>query len=299
MYSVYIRHFLAPTDWANPGVLQENEYLMCELPATDPEYGVLVDPKVKNEMGKAGSFEFGMEQNSPFFSSLLQMTTMMRVVYDGDTIFYGRVLAIDTDMWGKRKVHCEGALAFLLDSLIISTKEEEREKITLETYVKDLIDSHNNLMTDEPAKQFMYGQIPGYYSQSIPAEMRPASEQRKFGSGSWTSTMNCLEDLTSKYGGYWRARYNELDGKLYLDWLLNMFDPVVSNQPLRLTENVIDMSNTVDVNGIFTVLIPEGSKNGKPLYLDDIPKSVVKVRRKKREKEPIGPGYDEEETPES
>lgn len=391
MYKIYIRHFVPPRGWEGPNeTIIETETLMYDYPVEYPEDGILIDPKVKNEMGKAGSFEFGMEQNCPWYSSLLQMTTLLRVQYDDETIFYGRVLAIDTDMWGKRQVHCEGALAFLLDTLIIATKEEEREKISLETYVKDLIDSHNNLVANEPNKQFHYGQIPGYYSQDIPAVMRPESEERKFGSGSWTSTMNCLEDLTSKYGGYWRARYEVEDfvdaigqwgmgnidlnnrivvhnqdgsistelsfstniddkevllptiingviyseedaiayyetsgeylgkfdtveeaedyaerlherqewyysgqgkvGTLYLDWLLNMFDPVVVDQPLRLTENIIDISGTVDVNGIFTVLIPEGTKNGKPLYLDDVPKTIVKIPKPKKPKVPIGPG---------
>ena len=291
MYRVYIRNFTAPSDWPNAGQEVTQEHLIYSLPMEFPEEEILVDPKVKTEMGKAGSFEFSMEQGSPFYSSLRQMKTLMRVKYDDTTIFYGRVLSIDNDMWGKRKVHCEGALAFLLDTLIIATKEEERKKISLEEYVKSLIDSHNNLVTDEPSKKFYYGQIPGYYSSSIPAVMRPVGETRKFGSGSWTSTMNCLEDLTSKYGGYWRARYEESNDRLYLDWFLNMFDPVVNTQPLRVTENIIDINNTVDVNGIFTVLIPEGTKNGKPLYLDDIPKTVTKTKRKKKKKETIGPGY--------
>ena len=293
MFQVLIRHFLAPRGQSDMGRLVETEELMYELPADYPDENTLVDPKVKNEMGKAGSFDFSMEQDNPWYSSLCQMTTLMRVKYNDETIFYGRVLAIDTDMWGKRTVHCEGALAFLLDTMMEATKEEERKKISLNTYVKDLIDTHNKLVNDEPSKKFEYGQIPGYYSNNIPSVMRPeTATDRKFGSGSWTSVMNCLEDLTSKYGGYWRARYNDEDDKLYLDWLCNFFDPEVINQPLVVTENVIDMSNTVDVNGIFTVLIPEGSKNGDSLYLDDKPKTVrkVKVTPQPVKKEPIGPG---------
>lgn len=290
MFQVYIRHFNPPVGWGGSGIV-EQEHLMYEIPHDYSEGDILIDPKVKTEMGKAGSFEFAMEQNNPWYGSLEQMSTMMRVKFDDETIFFGRVLAIDTDMWGKRSVHCEGALAFLLDTLIIATREDDREKISLETYVKDLIDSHNNLV--EENKKFSYGQIPGYYSLGLPSEMKPKTDTQKYGTGSWTSTMNCLEDLTSKYGGYWRCRYGENDGKLYLDWLLNYFDPVVCNQPLRVSENIINMSGTVDVNGIFTAFIPEGTKNGKSLYLDDIPKTIIKVPVKRKKEHIVEP--DEEE----
>lgn len=296
MYQVYIRHFLPPEGYpVMPGqTIIEQEELMYELPRDYQGDDVITEPKVKNEMGKAGSFEFGMEQNNPWYSSLIQLTTLMRVKYDDETIFFGRVLAIDTDMWGKRKVHCEGALAFLLDTMMEATKEEDREEISLQKYVEDLIGTHNRLTTDEPSKNFEIGQVPGHYSNSISDDMKPDTDgvSRKYGSSSWTSVMNCLEDLTSKYGGYWRARYNDNNGKIYLDWLRNFFDAEIINQPLELTENIIDISNTVDVNGIFTVLIPEGSKNGQSIYLDDIPKTITKVpvTINPEPKEPIGPG---------
>ena len=276
MYQIYIRHFYPPA--GRSGGIIEAEELMYEIPAEYPEDEGLIDPKVKNEMGKAGSFEFAMEQTNPWYGSLCQMTTIMRVKYDDETIFYGRVLAIDTDMWGKRTVHCEGALAFLIDTLMEATKEQERKKISINTYIKDLIDSHNNLMGDEPNKKFNCGQIPGYYSLGIPEEMKPeAAEDRTFGVSSWTSILNALEDLTSKYGGYMRARYDDSDNNLYLDWFRNYYDPDIVNQTLEVSENIIDISGTVDVNGVFTVLIPEGTANGKPIYLDYREKVVTKV----------------------
>lgn len=288
MYKIYVRHYMPPGSAANDRIV-DTETLMYDYPLDDNE-GTLIDPKVKNEMGKAGSFEFSMEQNCPWYSSFFQMTSLIRVKYDDETIFYGRVLAIDTDMWGKRRVHCEGALAFLIDTMMEATKEDDRQTISLQTYVKDLIDTHNSFVADDPNKHFFYGEIPGYYSSGILDSMKPDNESRQFGTGSWTSVLNCLEDLTSKYGGYLRARYNDSDGKLYLDWLKDMFDPNVLNQPLELTENIIDMTSTVDVNGIFTVLIPEGQSNGNSLYLDDIPKTIIKVPLTPTTKTNIGPG---------
>ena len=281
MYKIYINEFLR-----NGSVVKKAEdkpELMYEIPGDYPEEELLIDSKLKNEMGKAGTFEFAIQPPNPWYSSLMQMRTRFRVDLDTETIFFGRVLSIDTDMYGKRTVHCEGALAFLLDTLMQSTKEEERQKITLETYIKSLIDSHNNIVGEETWKKFEYGEIPGYYTSSILEEQKPKeTEAKKFGTGSWTSVLNCLEDLTSKYGGYLRARHK--NGKNYIDWLRYYYNPVKNNQPIRLGENLIDVSNTVDVNGIFTALIPEGTKNGKPLYMDD-PRAYtvqVPVRRPKQ-----------------
>jgi hypothetical protein len=69
MFQVYIRHFLAPKGQSDMGRLVETEELMYELPADYPDENTLIDPKVKNEMGKAGSFDFSMEQDNPCFSN--------------------------------------------------------------------------------------------------------------------------------------------------------------------------------------------------------------------------------------
>ena len=271
MYKIYIRFFRAPRGYAHPGELVEDEVLMQEIPMTYPERGsVIEEPKVKTEMGKAGSFEFSMEPDCIWYPCMIQLRTLMRVTYDDETLFYGRVLSMDTDMWGKRKVHCEGALAFLIDTLMAATKEDDREEISVAEYIRNLIDTHNSCLEDDQNKRIELGQVPGHYTDNIPFDMKPDDQHefKKFGTGSWTTILNCLEDLTSQYGGYLRIRYDDNTGKMHLDWLRNYFNPQVNNQPLRVSENIIDMSGTIDVNNIFTVLIPEGTKNGTSLYLD-------------------------------
>jgi len=268
LYAIYINEFL------RNGSTVTTEEKMYDIPAYYPEHEMLIDPKVKTEMGKASTFEFSMEVSNPWYSCLMQMRTRMRVVYDGKTIFYGRVLSIDTDLYGKRSVHCEGALAFFNDTLMEATKEDEREKISLETYVSDLITTHNNLV--EEWKRFELGEVPGNYSNAVNDEQKLSEEDdKKFGTSSWTSIMNCLEELTSQYGGYWNARYE--NGKNYIDWLKDYINPTKNNQPIEVGSNVVDLSNTVDLNNIFTILIPEGSKNGESIYLDDHLKHTVKT----------------------
>ena len=285
MFTVYINEFLR-----NGSVITTQER-MFDIPGMYPEDEMIVDPRVKNELGKADTLEFSMEPSNPWYSSLLQMRTRFRVDYDGQTIFFGRVLSIDTDMYGKRMVHCEGALAFLIDTLMLPVKEEERQKISIGQYISDLIGSHNNLT--ESWKHFELGEVPGHYSNSILPEQRIVEPNlRKFGASSWTSILNCLEELTSKYGGYLRARH--VNGTNYIDWLRNYYNPSINNQTLHIGDNIIDISNSIDVNGLFTALIPEGTKNGKPIYVDDPrPYTVsVPVRKKKKpdEEEPASAG---------
>lgn len=279
MYTVYVNEFL------RNGSVVTTEETMFSIPGDYLEEEMIEDPKVKNEMGKADTFEFAMEPDNPWYSSLLQMKSRFRVDLDGTTIFFGRVLSITTDMYGKKTVHCEGALAFLLDTLMISTKEEERVEISLPAYIESLIDSHNNLT--ENWKHFELGEVPGHYSSGIADEQKVVETQnKKFGAGSWTSILNCLEEITSKYGGYLRARH--VNGTNYIDLLRYYFKPVKNNQPLRVGENIVDISNTVDVNGLFTALIPEGQAKGKPLYLDDPRSYTVKtpvVKPKEEEEE--------------
>ena len=87
--------------------------------------------------------------------------------------------------------------------------------------------------------------------------------------------LNCLEEITSNYGGYLRARH--VNGVNYIDLLRYYYNPVKNDQPLRVGDNIVSISNTVDVSGMFTALIPEGSKKGKPLYLDDPRRYTVKI----------------------
>lgn len=256
MYNVYISN-------AKGG--SSAETLMFGIPysATGP---VVENPIVKGEMGKSESFDFAMEPDSPFYSSLLPMHTNLRVEYDGDTIFSGRVLDISIDYWGKKQVHCEGALAYLLDTFQSPSKEDKRPKITLGQYIQNILAKHNEQIAGDPVKVIYPGYIPGSYG-GLDSAQQVRNDEKKFGVTNWTASLKAIQEQISQYGGYLRVRYE--NGHNYLDLIDQYFrNWDDSMDTMEVAKNIIDRSMKLDPNSLFTVLIPYGTKKNSDFHLN-------------------------------
>jgi hypothetical protein len=261
---IYIKNYKGPD-----GTVISTETLLQTIPmAGDP---VITNPKVKTDLGKAGSFEFGLELNSPYYDAMMQMKTIMRVVYFGETLFRGRVLTIDKGMARSRVVHCEGDLAFLLDSHQVGIKDDARQKTDVLTYLSSVINQHNSDV-DDSDKRFILGEAPSSYSDSILSDQRvdvPADKaEQKFGSSSYDTSMDRLEGLLSDFGGYMRTRYDPSDGTVFLDWLDNYYHPY-SGQDIEVASNLIDLSGQTEVSNLFTIVLPIGKKDNGEVFINN------------------------------
>ena len=267
---IYIKNFKMG------GSVVQTSTLLQSVPLSMTDHN-LIDPKVKAEMGKAPSLEFAMDVDHPYYDALLQMKTLMRVVFAGETIFRGRVLTIDVDMMGRKQVHCEGDFAFLMDTPQDGSEEKDRETITVHTYLQRLITKHNSMCGDDDHK-FHLGEYPNHYSSSIQNEQKiiPSAEQakQKFGNSSWNTTMDRFEDVLNTFGGYWRTRYVD-DTHVYLDWFDLYFRPYdESRQRIEVANNLIDFSGSNELENIFTAVIPIGKQDNKELFLNEYWPSV-------------------------
>ena len=235
---------------------------------------IIDNPKVKNDLGKAGSFEFEIEPINPFYSCYRQLKTIMRVTYFGKTIFRGRVLTIDKVMKCRRTVHCEGDFAFFMDSPQPGTKEDSRPEITVLEYLQQIVDTHNNYMREDADKLFVLGEVPGQYTSATSVEQRvniPEDKaKQKFGDTSWNTSMDRLEGLLSDFGGYFRTRYDAENNITYLDWYDNFYNASINPQTIEFAKNLIDISGPTEVENLFTVVIPIGKdKDNKEVYISD------------------------------
>ena len=78
----------------------------------------LISPKCTIEANKAGSLEFTIPQGNPFYNKLKKMKSVITLKQDTNVILWkGRVLHTEKDFYNRKQVYCEGALAYLNDSI--------------------------------------------------------------------------------------------------------------------------------------------------------------------------------------
>nr|DAK55598.1 MAG TPA: endopeptidase tail [Caudoviricetes sp.] len=199
----------------------------------------LVSPKIKLELNKAGSVEFTILPTHPFYDAFPQMKSIVTAYRDDTLIFDGRVLSNNVDNYKQRRVYCEGALAYLVDSVLPPCKGTR----TAEEHYRLIVNAHNEQV--EPEKRFS----PGIVS------IDQKSESQIFGEDSYRENFSSIEtDLLDAYGGYLRIRY---DGNArYLDYVKS-YDSA-NSQKIRFGSNLLDLASKCSGEDLFTVLLPIG-----------------------------------------
>lgn len=218
--------------------LYANDELIFASDWADPEYQ-LISPIIKMEANKAGSVEFTILPRHPFYDTLSIMKTRIDVYRDEELIFSSRVLSNDTDTYKQRKVYCEGALAYLVDSIFGPSKGTR----TAEEHFRLLVDSHNTQVED--TKKFTVGSI----------EIDEKTESHIFGEDNYRETFSAIQsDLIDSFGGYLQIRYE--NGIRYIDYLKSY--NTTSSQTIEFGQNLIDLMNKQTGEDLFTVLLPIG-----------------------------------------
>ena len=177
-------------------------------------------------------------------------------VYDDDRLRWrGRVVDIENTMMdGGVAYHCEGALAYLCDTIVppfvfrgrpndYTNASEQRVK-GLFHY---LIDIHNNQLASDDPRRFTVGRItvtdPNNY-------IRKSSE-------SAMTTWECIQTrLIDSLGGYVYLSGENLD---VINYVTDFSE--TPDQQVKFGENLIDMVQTKDASDVVTVLVPFGAKN--------------------------------------
>ena len=186
-------------------VFHDTWTLIQSIPAEATADIALINPSIDLKIDSAETMNFTVQANTKFYNAFHQMKSYIRVDYDNITVFYGRVLTIDTGYFGDRKVQCEGPIAFLNDTYQEGKKESDRNKVSIYEYLSEIISAHN-ANTVETFKKIYLGEVPGNYSNDISAEQKVTVEDRKFGETSWVTTKSALENLKSHHGGFMMIR---------------------------------------------------------------------------------------------
>ena len=214
--------------------------LIFSTDSGDPAFA-LISPKLKLEMGKAGSVEFSLVPEHQYYGSFHLMTTVIDVIKDGkDRLFHGRVSEIKTETSRKRTIYAEGSYAFFIDSI----QPPLTQTISPRALLQHFVDEHNKQV--DSWKQFVVGNV----------TIAKADVQKAIEITSYDTTQSLMDDnLAEQYEGYLQARYE--NGVNYIDFLAVPDEPV--NQEMALGLNITDIDDSTSADDIFTVLLPLGS----------------------------------------
>ncbi len=220
--------------------------------STDKDTYPVLSPTLEEELNGAGSLSFTVLPGHPYYDQMKEMQTFITAYRDNEEIFYGRILSITTSIDGQLEVKCEGGLTFFLDSEMSKHTYNE----TCQTFLTTILSNHNSMV--ESQKHFSLGTINVQKALEVD-EKTQTTKKWEFKVGGFASTKSVLESLVlGQFGGFFRIRPDGNGGHL-LDYIENYGR--TNTQPVQIGHNIVNKSDTVSGEGMFTILRPIYGKN--------------------------------------
>ena len=210
---------------------------------------VIFSPNLSVGLNKSGEFSFQVPPTNPFYNDIDQISSTVFVLnedsYD-DVLFVGRVLNVSIDFYKMKTVSCEGALSYLVDTVLRPYTFEGSPNELFEYYV-----GHHNASVDPNntlGKRLAIGEV----NVDAGTQIVEYSE-------SYVSTLEELQSkLLDKYGGYIRSRWDNENKKITLDYIndIGRSNP----QLIQYSRNLLDLVEDQSAEDIYTVAIPLGAQ---------------------------------------
>lgn len=235
-------------------------------------------PELKLEANAAGSLKFTISPNMSGYGDLDILKSRLYVVQrnnktkEDDIIWFGRVLEETRDKYNNRVIECEGALAFLNDTVQPNSIRKANAAGYYKAHFKTIIDFHNSLTSETEFDISRLMSRTNSYLDKINNELAPADLDLMW--QTWTrsaeSTLDILkEQYLNKWGGYFDLKY-EMDDDfvihIYLDYV-DAYAKTPINQPVEYGLNIVSIEKTASADDFATALYPIGDS------LDDYDKA--------------------------
>ena len=234
-----------------------DEQLLYEADLTDIGYGLL-DIRLTTELNKAGCLEFTVPFSNVMYDKLQKLKAIVSVREDGTEIWRGRILHEEKDFNNSKRIYCEGQLAFLMDAI---QRPYTFSGSPAQLFSK-LITTYNDQV--ELDRRFKLSSItvtdPNDYIIRSNSDYVPVYNE-------------LMDKLVSNLGGY--VFIKKAPNYYYIQYLS---DPgKISDQIIRFGSNLLDITEYVNAENIFTVLIPLGAtmdtddgEQSKRLTIEDV-----------------------------
>lgn len=208
---------------------------------TDPQASI-INPILKLALNDAGSFTADVPPTHPLYDDVDTMADI-DVYCDNQWLWSGRIVEVESDFWKIKSIYCEGALAFLNDSIQPPHRYQFVGGMAYRQYLEAVIAEHNTQV--ESNRQFQVGIVDMLYTGVD-----------FFRYTNYESTLKEIkDDLIADAGGYIRIRKD--DGVFYLDYIESY--NTTQRQTISFGENLLDFARNVTAGDIATRVIPLGA----------------------------------------
>lgn len=205
------------------------------------EQFTLINPVLTVELNKSGEFTFQIANNHTYYDKIINKKSCIEIYQDGEWLWTGRPIGINTALKLVKTVTCEGELSYLHDS---NQRIAEYHDMSVKEYFTTLINKHN-AMVDE-SKQFTVGNV-----------TVTDSNDSLYRYSNYEDTFDTIQDkLIDRLGGYILTRH--VDGVRYIDYVESY--PYITNQVIEIGSNIIDLSLEESSADTISALIPLGKK---------------------------------------
>lgn len=195
-----------------------------------------INPKLSLSAGAAGTLELTLVPGGAGYDEVARLTTTLHVMRDGVEIWQGRVLQESIDIFKCRHLTCEGALAYLNDTVYL---HEGNFRGSASVFLGLVLAEHNSRVPYD--RQIQLGTITASAASDIYVEysMAPA--------------LDIILGIANDNGGIMRVRNS--GGTLYLDWLGSY---ITGSQSIEFGRNLLDFTRDYDVADFATAVLAVG-----------------------------------------
>lgn len=246
--------FTVPKITATPGQSQDGTQRAPIVDDLDPKFYILadgdvlyapndeslkvIDPKLTLEINQTDSLEFTIPAGHPMYDELRKLKTTIEVRQGKEVLFRGRILDDNIDFLNRKTVHCEGALAFLNDTIMPPYKVNEYAYAWM--LFKDAIEKHaSQVPNSTPYRKIVYTSC----DINAPIELENSE---------YSQTTDIIRQLLSDIGGFIRLEYFE-DGTTGISYLSTVDH--TSSQTIEFAENLVDISRFIDASNVYTSVV--------------------------------------------
>ena len=198
----------------------------------------VIEPELTQKKNEPGELSFTIPKEHPNYGVLEKLKSRIKIYRDDTLIWLGRAIEDDRDLYENRKVVAEGALSFLLDSVL--------RQFTFDGTATELfawiLATHNARVNENQRLTLGNCDISGSVGITTKDYL-----------SSWQALKTCLID---SFGGYLIVRYDENENPI-LDYLSDV--PDTATQRIKFGENLIDLALNRSASETYTACVPLGA----------------------------------------